>query len=118
MTKGNIFFVHHFLEWVSFMGHTDLMLPHHRLDLSKSVVIFGGLLLTASAICSTLDMAGPVPAVAEEVQVLGDEGSILPADLDPHAYSCDETSQSKNPSEPASDQPASDQPVSDSCQPR
>lgn len=60
----------------------------HRTDLSSSILIFGGLLLTAIAICGALDATPSTRSTIEEVRVMVDQAVIDPKSIDLQAVEC------------------------------
>jgi hypothetical protein len=71
------------------LGNAESTLCHRRFDLSNPALIFGGLLITATAICGTLQVPATPVIPVEEVVVLNDENVIAPEGIDPFAVSCD-----------------------------
>jgi hypothetical protein len=90
------------------MGQVDMSLHSHRFDLTKPMVVFGGLLLTASAICSTLDTTASVPVIGEDVQVVAGEESFSLGEANPFAYECDRSQETQGETSAAVDTPTSD----------
>ena len=81
-------------------GISETSLPS-RCDLTAPAMVFGGLFISAIAICSTLDAASPT--ISAEPQVVTDEHVVGPQGSDPHASTCDDRSgkrMSKNCSRP------------------
>lgn len=71
------------------LSNAESTLCHRRYDLTHPALIFGGLLLTATAICGTLQVPATPVVPVEEVLVLNDEGVVIPDGVDPFVMSCD-----------------------------
>ena len=68
-----------------------------RMDLTRTALVFGGLLLTATVLCSAMEASGVSQILdADEVKVLRNENVIGPEEQNPVALNCDPADDSVN----------------------
>jgi len=71
------------------IGPAHTSMSCRRFDLSTPVLVFGGLLITATAV-RALDMSASTGVYVEEVKVIADQYTVSPKQLlDPVALSCE-----------------------------